>query len=82
MISKVAGLVLRASGALCLLTAISLVAIHGWELRYILLAALAAALAPASALNAERRINAAIVWVATVISRGYCSNRRRSSKHS
>lgn len=82
MISKVAGLALKASSVLCLFVAVYLIVVHGWELKYVVPIVLAVALAVAAGLNPERRINAALAWVATVISRGYCSNRRRSSKHS
>lgn len=67
MITKIAGLVLKASSALCFLAAIYLAVVHGWEFKYVVPAGLAIALAAASGLNAERRINAAFAWVATVL---------------
>jgi hypothetical protein len=67
MISKISDLVLKASSVLCLLVAIYLVVVHGWELKYVLPVVLAVVLAVAAGLNPERRINAALAWVATVL---------------
>lgn len=64
MISKIAELVLKASSALCLLATGYLVLVHGWELKYALPVVLAVALAAATRLDSEWRINAALSWVA------------------